>query len=345
MDPQAGPMVVTNGVTNYVGLVDMVVDLGNEPGNQAHPYNYSDMTGFNQRVVNPGLQPLKGYWTVVQDSGIADEFWQRVSWNASLTNGCSVEVYIRAANDRGTLARADYLAVSNGVPVTGVNGRYIEVRLALTRTNAAQLPAVHDLTLHGLSSSFNSDAYLDDARQYETQDAEFTPYVWGPEPMTYRWFVQYPWMNSRDWEEVAGATNSTFVMANVDSWVDWTLAGVEVTSATGESVWLNPPWFAPARLDVAPLIAFLPASGNSGAASRYPMTINVFGQPTNLNSVVVTLWGLSHTRSADLSCLLLSPSGKSIILTRHSRNQGFLVNREACLNLHLLPPLLLQSNF
>jgi hypothetical protein len=51
-----------------------------------------------------------------------------------------------------------------------------------------------------------------------------------------------------------------------------------------------------------------------GPASRYPATIDVLGQPTNLNSVAVTMWGLDHTRTADLNLLLLSPSGKRVIL-------------------------------
>jgi subtilisin-like proprotein convertase family protein len=59
---------------------------------------------------------------------------------------------------------------------------------------------------------------------------------------------------------------------------------------------------------------FVPASGSSGPATRYPATINVFGQPTNIANVIVTLAGLSHTRSADLNILLVSPSDKRIML-------------------------------
>jgi len=66
-----------------------------------------------------------------------------------------------------------------------------------------------------------------------------------------------------------------------------------------------------------PKLVYIPATNyvtGAGPASRYPMTINVFGMPTNINSVIVTIWGLSHTRSADLNLLLESPSGKRIIL-------------------------------
>jgi hypothetical protein len=168
-------------------------------------------------------------------------------------------------------------------------------------------PALDDLTLYGISSGFAGDLFLDDAWAYETQDAVFSPALTGAEPMGYQWFRQYPW--ETNWVEVAGATNAEFVLTNVDSWVDWTMTSVLVTNGNGESLWLGP-----AYLDVVPLTMFVPASGSSGPATRYPATINVFGQPTNLNNVVVTVWGLTHTRSADLNFLLLSPSGKRIIL-------------------------------
>ena len=46
------------------------------------------------------------------------------------------------------------------------------------------------------------------------------------------------------------------------------------------------------------------------------MTIRVFDQPTNFNrvSVTVTLWGLSHRRSADLAILLVRPRGTNVML-------------------------------
>lgn len=162
IDPNAGPMVVTTNagvrVTNYVGQVDMVVDLGDgsfhpAPYNvAASPYNYSDMTGFNNRVVNRSLRPLKGYWIVIHDSGRENEFWERVSWSNSLPAGCRMEVWMRTGDDRLGLAHEPFVAVSNNVPFTGVNGRYIEVRLALIRDDPAKQPVLYDLTLHGLST-------------------------------------------------------------------------------------------------------------------------------------------------------------------------------------------------
>jgi hypothetical protein len=63
----------------------MIVDLGGGTWHtspydtNASPYNYSDMTGFNVRVVNPGLQPLKGYWKAIHDGRNAGQLWNKVT--------------------------------------------------------------------------------------------------------------------------------------------------------------------------------------------------------------------------------------------------------------------------
>ena len=326
IDPDAGPLVVTNeviagvtnSITNHVGMVDMVVNLGRGPTDPsdphqspydvaASPYNYSDMTGFNEHVVNPGLQPFKGYWMVTDDSGKAGQLWNKVSWSNSLPTGCLIEVYVRAADARPDLASATFLLVTNGVNFPAIRGRYIEVRLGMMRYDPSKQPVVYDLTLHGQSSGFSGDSFLDDATAYERQDATFQVNLTGAAPMTYQWLRQYPW--ETNWVRVAGATNSTFTITNVDSWVDWTAASCIVSNGAGESLWLGS-----AYLDVYSVFTTIPVSGSSGPASRYPITINVFGQPTNLNNVVVTVRDLYHSRSADLNFLLVSPSGKRIIL-------------------------------
>jgi hypothetical protein len=273
------------------------------------PCNYSDMTGFNVRVVNPALQPLKGYWVMTDDSGHTGQLWNKVSWNA-LTNGCGIEVYVRAADERPALGSAMFVAVTNHVSFPSIRGRYIEVRLGMTREDASQQPVLYELTLHGQSSGFSGDTYLYDTWADEGGDGEFWTDIAGAEPLGYQWFRLYPW--ETNWVEVAGATNSTFAVTNVDSWVDWTMAGVLVTNGAGESLWLGP-----AYLVMDPAEMRLPAinyPSGQGPATRYPALINVFDQPTNINSVVVTLRGLTHTRSADLNFLLQSPSGKRIIL-------------------------------
>jgi hypothetical protein len=308
IDPRAGPLVVANGQTNHVGLVDMVVSLGNDSGNEAHPYNYSDMTGFNVRIVNPGLAPLKGYWTVINDSGIAGEWWQQVTWTASLTNGCSVEVYVRANDDRAALANGAFVAVTSNAPVAGVKGRYIEVRLAMTRDDPSKHPLLSDLTLYGASSGFVGSLFLDEVGAYETEDAWFSTDLAGPEPVTYQWYEMPPWTNQ--WALVPAASGPQLVLTNVDLWDDWTMVSASVSNAAGETVWLGP-----ALLSVYPLSIRIPGTGSSGAAERYPATVNVRGEPTNgLSRVEVTLHGLRHAYPADLDILLVSPSGAKIML-------------------------------
>jgi sugar lactone lactonase YvrE len=316
INPNAGPRVVVDGVTNHVGWVDMVVQLGDgswhtSPYNQAaKPYNYSDMTGFNVRVVNPGLQPLAGYWKVVEDSGNAGQLWNKVSWTAALTNGCSVEVHVRAADERTDLGSAVFVPVTNDVFFPAVRGRYIEVRVGMTRDDASKEPVLYDLTLYGTSSGFAGDFFLYDVWADEGGDGVFWTDLVGAEPIGYQWYRMYPW--ETNWVQVAGATNSYFVVTNVDSWVELTRAMVFVTNGSGESLWLGP-----AYLVMDPAEMRIPATNypsGQGLATRYPATIDVFGQPTNLNNVTVTLSGLSHTRSADLNILLVSPSDKKIML-------------------------------
>jgi subtilisin-like proprotein convertase family protein len=183
---------------------------------------------------------------------------------------------------------------------------------------------LYDLTLHGYSSSFSWEYWLDDASAEETGDATFSPYVIGAEPLSYQWYVQYPWMDEWNWTRASGAINDSFTLTNVDSWVGarfdvnnnlrYTQVGVWVTNAAGESVWLNPLWLEQAKLQVDAQSMSIPGAGSYGPAGTYPKAINVFGQPTNLASVTVTLWGLSHSRSADLGVLLVTPANKEIML-------------------------------
>ncbi len=219
------------------GAWEMVVSLGDgtwHPAayNQAAgPYNYSDMTGFNERVVNPGLKPLKGYWIVVNDSGNPGQLWNKVSWTADLTNGCAIEVYVRASDDRNGLGSELFTPATNNVFFPAIRGRYIEVRLAMTRDDASKQPVIYDLTLQGVSSGFAGDFFLDDARAYETEDAVFFANITGAEPMGFQWYRMYPW--ETNWVQVAGATNSYFVVTNVDSWVDCEVLPICPTNGSG----------------------------------------------------------------------------------------------------------------
>jgi hypothetical protein len=312
IDPAAGS----------VGEVDLVVPLGGGSNSTfnphtppydvaAAPYNYSDMTGFNTRIVNSSSQPLKGYWTVIEDSGNAGQWWQAVSWSNNLPlAGCAMEVFVRASDERTELSLTDFIPASNGATLTGVKGRFIEVRVALVRDDPSKHPVLYDLTLHGSSSGFVGD-FLNGGWPYETQDWPFVTDVFGPEPMTFGWYVMYPW--SHEWELRSWETNGIMVWTNADSWENGTWIGLSVSNAAGETLWLGP-----RVLEVYPLSFRLPATNHlagSGPAERYPATIHVRGEPTNgLARVEVTLHNLRHAYPADLDILLVSPSGTNIML-------------------------------
>jgi hypothetical protein len=156
INPKGGDVVVTNGATNYVGAVDMVVNLGDGNGHEeayafpAAPYNYSDMTGLNNQIVNPSLLPLKGYWQVIHDSGISNLTWNLIAWNAGLTNGSSIDLFVRAGENRQTIStNTVFLPVSNSMPLTNIVGRYIELRLGVIRQGVTNFVSLEDLTLYG----------------------------------------------------------------------------------------------------------------------------------------------------------------------------------------------------
>jgi hypothetical protein len=312
VDPEAGPLAVTaDGQTNHVGLVDMVVDLGDgswhpAPYNQpATPYNYSDMTGFNNQVVNPSGQPLKGYWTVINDSGIAGQWWQRLSWSNNLPiAGCSMEVYVRASDDRAALPNIGFVTAGNNASLKGVKGRYLEVRVALMRDDPSKQPVLYDLTLHGSSSGFAGE-FMDVLWEpSETETAWFFTDLTGAGPLTYQWYVMPPWTSH--WALATNAAGPELLMTNVDLWDDWTLVSLTVSNVTGEALTLGP-----RVLRVWPLPINIPTIG---AASRYPATLNVRGEPTNLWYVEVTLMNLTHDYPADLDILLVSPTDHKIML-------------------------------
>lgn len=127
----------TIGVT---GAVDLVVDLGSG----ATPYNYSDMTGS---VLIQAVAP-QGNWTVIHDSGIAGFVWKIITWTAMLDPGTSITVQVRASNN--PLPSGPWTVVGNGIPFTGVVGRYLQVQVILKRPpkSMAQVKLC-DITLCG----------------------------------------------------------------------------------------------------------------------------------------------------------------------------------------------------
>lgn len=138
------------------GAVDLEVDLNEgwdvEPPlpQRARAYNYSDMTGFNNRIVDPTdppLKPRKGYWTVVQDGGATDVHWSQVSWTPATQTSGLLEVSVRASNDRLTLSHNAFQTLPSPGNVNNVMGRFLEVRVAFVRVQESDQPELTGLTL------------------------------------------------------------------------------------------------------------------------------------------------------------------------------------------------------
>jgi streptogramin lyase len=122
--------------------VDLTVPLGAG----AVPYNYADMTGLSARL----LQQQNGEWSVVYDSTIAANRYASISWTESTPRGTSLGVQFRAGDDGTALAALAFADATNGASLSGVQGRFVEVRVRFTRpTNSPVTPVLFDLTIQG----------------------------------------------------------------------------------------------------------------------------------------------------------------------------------------------------
>lgn len=107
------------------------------------PYTYSDASG----TAALSITTKTGNWTVVQDGGSAGTPWGAVAWSATVPGGASVTTEVRAADAIGDLTGKAFLPAANGVAFTGVNGRYLEVRVVLNASPQNESPVVADVTI------------------------------------------------------------------------------------------------------------------------------------------------------------------------------------------------------
>ena len=142
-------LVRINPATN---LVDLTVDLNavNPLGLDAHPYNYSDMTGI------VGLQIAQfGSWTV-KHSSLPGTEWTAIEWNQEncvtphVPAGTTLTVSARAAETEIGLSSEAFVTVSNGVRVFGLVGAFIEVQVNFSGATspAFATPVLCDLTIN-----------------------------------------------------------------------------------------------------------------------------------------------------------------------------------------------------
>jgi YVTN family beta-propeller protein len=126
-------------------MVDLTVFLGND----ADPYNYSDMTGS----VVGGITNPTGSWEVIQDSGSTATMWDDILWNTeaegSIPTGTSITVKARVADTLADLAMAPYMTYDSG-DLINMTGRYIQVMSTLTRPGGvgAVSPILSDVTVN-----------------------------------------------------------------------------------------------------------------------------------------------------------------------------------------------------
>jgi hypothetical protein len=148
INPNAGPQ----GKNLYpIGVVDLTVDLGTGAqhsgvweGRRADPYAYSDMTGF----VTLGSTFSSGSGTFVHDEGVT-RAWNRLTWSSYTPTYTYMSVHARAANLVTDLPSVPFQTVLYNRQMTGVSGRYLEVRVTLHRQalNTAT-PRLYSLTVH-----------------------------------------------------------------------------------------------------------------------------------------------------------------------------------------------------
>jgi len=140
IDPNAGPI----GDGGYpIGAVDLVVPLGENAG----PYNYSDMTGFVSWNAF-----AHGTWTHTVDSENLNNLWHSVLTDATIPDGAAVEIHVRAANDRAVVDLQPYQKIESEELLTDVSGRYLQVRLTLRTDDPAVLPSVQELIINADAS-------------------------------------------------------------------------------------------------------------------------------------------------------------------------------------------------
>lgn len=108
------------------------------------PYSYSDMTGFQLR----NYAARQGSWTVLCDGGSYAAVWQQVSWNADTPTGTLVKVEARATESLAGLDAQPWVALTSGAQISGVKGRYLQVKATLRIVSGSTSPTLYDLTVN-----------------------------------------------------------------------------------------------------------------------------------------------------------------------------------------------------
>jgi len=114
------------------------------------PYIYSDFTGVQVDRIAPYTRV--GSWDGIYDGGVPNIPWSKVVWNtepqASIPTETSLQVLARAANTLAELGSAPYTVVTNGGMLSGIKGRYVQVRTEL-KGPGFLTPVMSDVSVTG----------------------------------------------------------------------------------------------------------------------------------------------------------------------------------------------------
>lgn len=110
-----------------------------------NPYVYTDGSGLTTK--NTTVNKL-GTWTVVYDGGTNGTAWGKINWTDTVPSGASIEVLARASDNPAALDLQNYVPVTKNVNLSGVSGRYVQVRTRLQMNTANQSPVLYDLSIN-----------------------------------------------------------------------------------------------------------------------------------------------------------------------------------------------------
>jgi streptogramin lyase len=121
-----------------------------QPGHNYDVYLYSDFTGAQIDRQAPFTRV--GSWSAVHDGAIPGTPWTSVFWNAELPFPLKPETKVvvaaRAADSQDLLGQSAFTPVLNNVPVSGLQGRFVEVKVDLAGPGY-ETPILTDLTVAG----------------------------------------------------------------------------------------------------------------------------------------------------------------------------------------------------
>ncbi|MDW8251357.1 MAG: hypothetical protein RMJ98_18835, partial [Myxococcales bacterium] len=113
-------------------------------------YLYSDFTGVQIDRQAPYIR--LGSWSAIHDGSFPGIPWASISWNNELSKPLPPETKIvvaaRAADSLNALGQTAFLPVSNGAPLNGLKGRFVELKVDFTGPGY-ETPVLTDLTITG----------------------------------------------------------------------------------------------------------------------------------------------------------------------------------------------------